>query len=152
MKKKICGGVLLMTLLSLPLVAQKAVTTTGNNISNDNFSMDYSVGQIAFNINKNDEHSMISGIIQIFEITIPTLSAENLDKINLFPNPTNNVLRIESIIQYTHFRLYDLTGQLIEEGVINDNTIDVSDIAKSEYILFIRDHSGKPRKFKIIKN
>jgi len=151
MKKKIFG-IVLLTVVSLSLVAQKAVTTTGNNVSNDDFSMDYSIGQTAFNVNTNSEYTITPGVIQVFEITTPTLAVENLVEVNLFPNPTNDLVRIKSTLLYTDFKLYDLTGQLIKEGIIRDNVIDVSKVATSTYLLLITDNSGKPRKFKIIKN
>jgi hypothetical protein len=84
---------------------------------------------------------------------------ENISSFNVFPNPTDGILKIELQSQTqtsTRLSLVTLTGQLVAEKSISfDGTyldwLDISDLPSGMYFLSIDDdkHTGTK---KIIKN
>lgn len=65
------------------------------------------------------------------------LAANNAIEFKLFPNPTRDVLYIsESSIEY---RIIDLNGQVILDGITSQNGIDVSSLESGMYIIQLKD-------------
>lgn len=61
-----------------------------------------------------------------------------------YPNPLNRELRIEmNLTQDTEFEIYSMIGELVSNGklIAQINTIDLSHLPASAYILKIEDHS-----------
>lgn len=65
------------------------------------------------------------------------LAANNSIEFKLFPNPTRDVLYIsESSIEY---RIIDLNGQVILDGITSQNGTDVSSLESGMYIIQLKD-------------
>ncbi|WP_395057686.1 reprolysin-like metallopeptidase [Flavobacterium sp.] len=62
--------------------------------------------------------------------------------INLFPNPTSSILNVTSVSEKATFRVYNLLGQIIMNGLIANSAIDVSRINSGNYILEISDNES----------
>lgn len=62
-------------------------------------------------------------------------------KINVFPNPSSDVLNIESKYAFEDYKIYDATGRLIKGSNLIDNKINVSDLSKGQYILMLDKNS-----------
>ncbi len=69
-------------------------------------------------------------------------------EINVYPNPANDYLTIESPDNSKlHYNLYDLSGKLVLTGTLNGNKLNISNLSPGIYILDI----NRTNKFKIIK-
>ncbi|APY11733.1 hypothetical protein BWZ22_11010 [Seonamhaeicola sp. S2-3] len=109
----------------------------------------------------NTESTDITGNLRISNVTIDigayeSQSALNTETIsaksfNVYPNPVNNVLNIETSVNYFNYQLYNLHGQkIIEANNQTSNSIDVSKLPSGVYILKMTNNN-KSQNFKIIK-
>lgn len=70
---------------------------------------------------------------------------------SIFPNPCQNILYLESAENYRSYSLNDLTGRMVDCGLINDSKINVSQIHTGIYILSATNSEGKKLSVKIVK-
>nr|WP_248574823.1 GEVED domain-containing protein [Flavobacterium sp. H122] len=61
-------------------------------------------------------------------------------EIGLYPNPTRDFLTITSISEKATYRAYNLLGQVVAEGKINNGTINVTNFKAGNYILEVSDN------------
>ena len=72
------------------------------------------------------------------------------NKIQLFPNPTNSRLSLNSEKDY-NIEVFDLTGRKIMEA--QGNNLDMSNLSKATYIVKAFDKASKETySYKVIKN
>jgi len=82
-----------------------------------------------------------------------TVIAQNIDeftlsgnKISMYPNPTANVLHIstEKLMTNTHLSIYSLTGKLIMQTELKDQTtsLNISKLKSGVYILKVSNTEG----------
>lgn len=70
---------------------------------------------------------------------------------SIWPNPTKGLVHIAHP-QAVHVKIYDLSGRLLNESSLHNETIDLSGYANSTYLLKICDGSGRELKTqKVIK-
>ena len=74
----------------------------------------------------------------------------NNNNIEIYPNPTTNLLTIKSKEPIDKINLFDLTGKLIT--TTKELTIDLSDLTSGLYIMTIHLTTGQQIEKKIIKN
>lgn len=82
-----------------------------------------------------------------------TVSVEEVytaDNIQLFPNPTTDIVTIRSDHEITSVEIWDLTGKKV--GFIRDKVIDLTTYAAGIYIIKVTSASGNQSKHKVIKN
>jgi len=79
-----------------------------------------------------------SGISEAFSVN----QLNKISSIDIFPNPTNAVLNIQTEDSEIHAEIYSTIGQLIMQS--NDRTIDVSQLAQGCYTLKV---NGATKKF-----
>ncbi len=68
-------------------------------------------------------------------------SFEN-EKTYIYPNPTTSFIHLNGLkdIKNNKYKIYDLTGRIIQEGDINDNAISVENLNQGNYILVVNKH------------
>ncbi|PQA90166.1 Por secretion system C-terminal sorting domain-containing protein [Chryseobacterium piscicola] len=69
----------------------------------------------------------------------------------VYPNPVDDILYIQSNVEYKKFALYSAEGRLVMKGNVNDNKIDVSNLEKGYYVVEISDNKLNTVKHKILK-
>jgi hypothetical protein len=69
----------------------------------------------------------------------------------LYPNPTTSILNLTSVSENASFKVYNVMGQMILDGKINNGTIDVSRLTNGNYIMEISDNGTSTTK-RFIKN
>lgn len=76
--------------------------------------------------------------IEIYQI--PSLSTENSlkSKVEIYPNPTSDFIKIKNAGKIDFVRIFDLSGKMVKETKASD--IDVRSLSAGQYILNI--HSG----------
>ncbi|MFA9213474.1 MAG: Ig-like domain-containing protein [Candidatus Methylacidiphilales bacterium] len=75
----------------------------------------------------------------------------NKIKIKVFPNPTQNIINIESEIEIKEFKISNLLGVVVDSGKIESNQKDIQALANGVYFLELKINDIWA-KFKIIKN
>ena len=76
----------------------------------------------------------------------------NIENINIFPNPVSDYLYIDfDKSKKLFYSLYDISGKLIIDKRIITPSIDVSTLDKGMYILEIQDENDNSIKKKVVK-
>lgn len=133
--------------------AQESLNSTGKSVSSQDYTMDYSIGQLSYSVNQNESFSINEGVIQII-IEEDILSIEKSLGISAYPNPSTDYLIIKSAEINLMYAMYNMNGQVLKKGIIEDTefSINMIDLPKSTYQLLITDKNKNQRSFKIIKN
>lgn len=77
--------------------------------------------------------------------------ATALKTINVYPNPTNGVLNLQSQVALTSYTLCDLQGRVVKQGNIEYNQVDLSGLESGVYVLGVRGGNGGVRNFKVVR-
>jgi len=98
----------------------------------------------------------VEGILEIDEITpVILLGIEDTNRFNIIlsPNPTQNHLVITATTPISDYRIYDLSGKFVREGLINNTQyeMDTSFLSSGMYLIELTSDQGKEVR-KIIKN
>jgi hypothetical protein len=74
--------------------------------------------------------------------------------INLYPNPTNNIVELQNINQEYNYALYTTTGVCVQKGTvgIEKNSITIDNLRSGIYVLQLDDKKGKLSSYKVIKD
>jgi hypothetical protein len=83
-------------------------------------------------INKNDENTSINAVVS------------NQLRIELYPNPANTVLTIESkeLFDGNTARVYNTLGQVVLTANVNQNSIDINNLPVGSYLLKIEKNDN----------
>lgn len=73
--------------------------------------------------------------------------------VNIYPNPTEDIISVETSSSATHFQLHDVTGKLFTEGLVNIQkfNIDIRSLKSGIYFLSLQSNEGLEVKKIIIK-
>ena len=73
--------------------------------------------------------------------------------LNLYPNPSHNLIRIANIQHQSRFVIFDLTGKMITKGDVSTENplVDISDLTNGTYFLQVVNVNGQTTKQQIIK-
>jgi hypothetical protein len=78
-------------------------------------------------------------------------AANPLSAVEIFPNPVSNVLNISGI-ELVSVKVYTLTGMnVISEGAVSGNRLNVSDLSNGIYLIEMKDKEGKTVVDKFLK-
>lgn len=64
------------------------------------------------------------------------------DAITVYPNPANETIWIQYSGGSLNYMIFDLSGKLVDEGNVNQNSIDVTKLENGIYVLQLRDAEG----------
>lgn len=85
-----------------------------------------------------------------------TLSNENFipnsdtDNLQIFPNPTKNIINIKNITEIENIKIFDYLGKEVLTQTENNNEINVENLSKGIYLIEINSENRKVYK-KLIK-
>ena len=151
---------LLLTSL-IPVNSQTAIkksslSTDGGSAVNGNFTVTYTVGELAVREVKQGNTSLSEGFITP-DISV-ALKAEDygeLRGVSIFPNPVKDILHISWPFKNKYeIHLFDITGKEVFERTDNtsNSTLNLSGYPKGIYLLGIVDRENKKiRTFKVQK-
>ncbi len=72
-------------------------------------------------------------------LLVPVDEAVNSNEINIFPNPTKDIIKIEGLREGAfHCQMFDVMGKLQMEGSINNHELDISHLPAGMYFLKIK--------------
>ena len=157
---------------SSKVFAQNTLNVTGHSARINGMTFDYSIGEMTLvNTSKSGNLIVTQGLLQPSNGSAATDGQVNgqglnnlADRINVYPNPTQNVLYVETeetLVSEYGLHLCDATGKVVlsKEGqtVVGANrfTLDLQSFAGGNYYLMVRKPGtdGKPQtySFKIQK-
>lgn len=90
-----------------------------------------------------------SGTTAVDTWNVLSISEKNIPQFSVYPTVTKSLIYVEDSTSVVQFRLYSISGQLVNEGKA-DNAIDISNQATGLYLLQI-SNSTTSQVFKIIK-
>lgn len=76
------------------------------------------------------------------------------ENLKIFPNPSNGIFTIKTTITNSSYKVYNLIGQTIKSGFINngENSIDIRNSVDGVYFITIESINGEKIGYKLIKN
>ncbi|MBP8992933.1 MAG: S8 family serine peptidase [Bacteroidales bacterium] len=87
----------------------------------------------------------IHEVEQSFRVKVSESYVEDFGygKINIFPNPTKNILNIQNC-QNTNYEIFDVNGKVLQTGKIYDSiqTLDMSNFAKGNIFIKLQDNEN----------
>ena len=123
--------------------------TTGTIVSFDLEAGKYIIK--ATTVNSGPNYNWFQFVKEPEETVLSTNSFEKKGiEITLYPNPTTGTVYIDSKTQNINYKLYNLTGQLMQKGVITDGKVELSSQPKGFYLLHLIDTETENQTFKKI--
>ena len=148
----------LMTIFTLPLLAQDALPAVGGDAAGSGGTASYSVGQVIYTTLTSSTGSATQGVQQAYIIDISTGIEEHGIQlmVSAYPNPTTGLLHLTidaSEDRALSFRLYDIEGKLMTVSQLYEptTTIPMQEMAAATYMLVVNDNEKTIKTFKIIK-
>lgn len=145
MKCRINKNCLLCFLISLlPIITEaqsierNVLSVAGENLSNGGYTMHFTMGETVAQTFTNGRQ-LSQGFQQVWLITTSVEEGKTADwDINVFPNPTEGILTIETEEQ-AKIRMSDMAGRIVVEKNIEPgtNTIDLSQFPQGIYNLML---------------
>ncbi|MGZ0016617.1 T9SS type A sorting domain-containing protein [Yeosuana sp. AK3] len=143
----------------IPVNGQETLNSSAGLASNLDGSINYSVGQVFYNILESSDGSVHQGIQ--YAIQLESLSApENTFKLSVkaFPNPSTSELNLQiAKLNDTNlsYQIFDLLGRPVKSSTISEEKtiINIEDLPNAMYHLHVYlNNQSLIKSFKIIKN
>lgn len=138
--------------------AQQSANTSGKNVSQNNTSVSYSIGEVYYNTTTTSSSVITQGIQQPYEIYLISGvgNEKDVQLITAFPNPTSSTIKIvtqDIKIDGLNYKLYDLLGKEILSGDIRSNQteLDLNNLMPEVYFIKVFRYNSTIKYFKIIK-
>lgn len=136
------------------LNAQQLINAQSGSISNDQFQMDWSLGQVSNQSYVCDRLIFQEGILTPF-LESKIKEPHSLFEIELYPNPTSDYLFVNTKIEVSAYSIYDLSGSLIKRNNAISNPysqmISVSTLPKGMYVIQFEINTEHQEARKFIK-
>lgn len=141
---KIGVGVIL-TLSFNQTTAQEIISSSGDSYSNNQVQLDFTLGQIINSTSTSSNVIVTQGFHQTFDETIPLKVSDSQVEFNVFPNPTDEIINIQTnYSKGVMFTLYDLEGRKVANGEFTEKTtLNVKTQAKGIYQLLLTNSDGQ---------
>ncbi|MCE3075711.1 T9SS type A sorting domain-containing protein [Chryseobacterium gwangjuense] len=106
-------------------IKTKSTLTIGNSFSNTaKIYFDYN-----YPIITNTYTTTVQNVLATTEVS------KEKDDISIYPNPVKDLLNIQSKNEVIKAEIYDVTGRILRTTSVSNNTINVSDLTKGNYII-----------------
>jgi hypothetical protein len=73
-------------------------------------------------------------------------------QVEVYPNPTFSKVFIESSERFKSYKIYSMTGKLVQSGALKQNSIDVAQLTKGSYFLKLSDGSDRKAVSQLVVN
>mgnify|MGYP001176297226 FL=1 len=149
---------------SCALLSQEVIVVAGDNQKNQNFELDYSVGQIFYQFNPTSDYTGVrttykEGVHQVYYVDAGVRSLNFDVKTKAYPNPTKDVFHISLDLDANDFGGLSYTinspqGAQIGQGTVDTNpfSIDISGYSTGVYFVYIFSNQNQTKLIKIVKN
>ncbi len=142
------------------LYAQETMVSTGGNVTGNEGTVSYSIGQVVYHTHTGSNGSVLEGIQSAYEISEVTLVSvgEKVElNVTVYPNPATDYLILEvKNMELTDlsFQLYNINGKLLQRTKIThqQTNIALSSFVPTTYFVRVFKNEIEVKSFKIIKN
>ncbi len=148
-----------LLLASVTVFAQESVVTSGGETTGSGGTTSYSIGQVFYSSNKDNNQSESQGVQQPFEVYIIEGTGELSASLELsvYPNPASEyVLLKTSLNHFNDLSLYlmDNQGKLLQQRALSSKQtrIELFDYPIGMYVLTVMDGDKISQSYKIVKN
>jgi hypothetical protein len=138
--------------------AQQSVHSGGGNVNGTGGSSSFSIGQTFFSAQSGSSGSASQGVQHAYIIIPSGVKKITSDiTISVFPNPTSDIIEVESVNQPNtslFYHLLDLQGKELwnNQLISNKTKIDMANLAAGNYFVIISDSQNKQlHSFKVLK-
>ncbi|TXD84571.1 T9SS type A sorting domain-containing protein [Subsaximicrobium wynnwilliamsii] len=139
--------------------AQKDIVSSGGNAIGTGGSVDYTVGQVAYQTKSNTNASMLEGVQQPVEIyALSVTGVETAINATLYPVPATTLVNLKlNLTKFSgtpRFEIVDINGRILSQSSISANhtQIDISHLETANYFFNIVLNKKRIKTFKLIKN
>ena len=112
-----------------------------NDASGRSVSISSDGSKVAIGAYYNDGNGTDAGHVRVYDLS-SVLNTENFEQnsFSVYPNPAKDFLVIENLTNETisSVEIYNLTGKLVKNEILNFSTINIEDLAKGIYLLRIK--------------
>ncbi|WP_370087323.1 T9SS type A sorting domain-containing protein [Ekhidna sp.] len=146
--------ILTLGVLASVVNAQEVISSQGDSYSQVNGSIDFTIGEVVTNTLTGDNGYLTQGFHQS-TLTISEVLGYQEHEISIFPNPSMNVLYINSSeFKDVDYTLYDSKGKIVLQSRLSESQtqIQVHELGAGVYSLILRSESSILKSFKIIKS
>jgi hypothetical protein len=151
--------ILFILTLSLSINAQQTTVAAGGVAYGIDGTASYSIGQSVYDSKNSASGAINEGVQQPYQV-IELLSDSEIEQyfnINVYPNPTSNLITLEVgnyEINKLTYKLFDVNGKLlITNSIIGKKTnIPMDKLASANYFLKVTTGNKNIATFKILKN
>lgn len=140
------------------LQAQEATNASGGSAKGSGGTVQYSIGQLVYQVNDGSSGSITQGVQQPVVEIISGIEERGIELgLSAFPNPTIDFLTLKvenSKLTKLSYELYDSFGKTISTSpILNAETrLEMKPLPQAMYFVRIFDNEKTIKKFKIIKN
>lgn len=127
--------------LKAQVVMPEVISVSGDSYSNNEYVLDFTVGEVAIESLQNEQTIVTQGFHQTKLIVAAVSKAENSNfKLTVFPNPSTNRVFVQSTnrrFSPTNYELLDINGKLLtKDDILTDYfEVDVSQYQQGTYLL-----------------
>ena len=141
---------IILGLIGNKALSKNSIVSAGESVKNSNGSLTYTVGQTSYQ-NYQNGYSIAEGVQQpnVNYVVLNTSELEQ-DNISVFPNPTIDILNINSKHKFQKYEVFDLSGKILKKSVLHNSTIDLSSFSSGNYIISLISNN-KIKTVKILK-
>ncbi len=158
MKRKLLFT-LLLSVLCIGAMAQphEVVSASGASFKQSTGYITHTIGEVMTQTLTTTGQVLTQGFLQTGLPKMWAVAVEDLPdfSMSVFPNPVHDLLIMQvELLQDMQYTLHDVTGVLIQRGlVLNERTeIDFSYLSPAIYILRVFDNNQQFRIFQIVKH
>jgi len=145
---------MLFLMFSSFAIAQNVVSSTGNSLTSETVSLDYTVGEVTITLLESEQATLDQGFHK--GLVIKTVTTTETLKVSVWPNPTSHVFNIKTKDSKIAYTLYDTTMKdLGIKGSVPANSslsVDISKLTTATYFLKLTDANTNTKILKIIKS
>jgi len=143
--------------------AQEVIATQGDSYSNGSANIDFTIGEVIINTGTDGTNDLTQGFHQTNWNFLGVEDFAPIYEVTIFPNPTQDVLNIKTIIfENVTYTLYDAHGKIVMQDTLSakQTPIQVSQLAPGAYSLELISEEGnegplslsKRKTFKLVKS
>ncbi|TAD94797.1 MAG: T9SS C-terminal target domain-containing protein [Bacteroidetes bacterium] len=137
------------------LQAQSVLSSSGNSFQNNQFLVEYVVGELCVSTSQTSQNILTQGFLQAIFKAKPTGLLDNLSEYFLlyYPNPTDRLIVISTnYLDLHHFILTDLFGKKVIDQNFEGNVINLENLVAGVYIIHLFNTKSQLLKtLKIVK-
>lgn len=137
-------------------VNSELVSTSGDHFGNNDYQIEWSVGECVTATHVSNEYRLSQGFHQSTYVVTLLEDLRSDFEISVYPNPTSDIifLGIEDVLlKGLYYTVHDISGRTLDQNRINSTkqTIDFANYSLGTYSITISQNNQFIKSFQIIK-